>query len=463
MAGPPTSPDVPEISFGNNDDDNSNDDEAAVAALVALASSNSHPYAPTSAASMMGFESIGGTCHWTCHRYLVIQQSCAGPFEVVTIPTAFSVTLLHSNPRPLVAVTRLLHLHLHPPTMAKKKHNNNTSPLLHHHRSNPTSPAPSSSSLVSSLIRPVDRPALEQVMEHLVDWREQILVHFSCSILSPLHEQAGVLCITGDRLYFSPSPLELVVTVPAAREGGGEEDGGTTTADPTVDYRIRLAGASSSSSSPWARVGKWNTSNLVAYARRYHGLRDTAVELYFANSSDATRRSGMSSSSLSSSSSSVTGRHSSHHSVLIALRRRHDRELVIRHLDAAASLSPCASADNPSSTNGSNNKKNASLICFTSRDFVARAFQEWQKVRKSEKGRRVLLVVVVVVVAASECSLSKPGLAIAKTLATSLLFLFLFTGIIVELRLLACPQLGRRPDLPRLVSLPRLSVGDQRL
>jgi factor associated with neutral sphingomyelinase activation len=135
---------------------------------------------------------------------------------------------------------------------------------------------------LEALIRPIlDRPF---GIENFVDVREQLLTNYvRCSILTPLQTRPGTFGLTNERLYFQ--------------------------------------GATSTES--------WLQRNVVATARRYHGLRDSALEIYW--------RGG----------GGVGGC-----STLFAFDRRHDRECVLRYL-------------------------NANVPCFSDRDFVVEVVHEW--------------------------------------------------------------------------------------
>lgn len=118
---------------------------------------------------------------------------------------------------------------------------------------------------------------------NLLDVRESVMTtSLRCSVLTPLQAKPGVLVVTSERIYFQA-----------------------------------VAGD----------VQTWWLSDVAATARRYHGLRDCALEVYFANNS-----------------------------VLFALERRHDREQVLRSLPSKAT-------------------------CFTDRDFVVRVVQAWLEKR----------------------------------------------------------------------------------
>jgi len=136
------------------------------------------------------------------------------------------------------------------------------------------------------------KPMLDRPFDpaNLVDVREQALTgHLRCSLLTPLQSKPGTLVLTAERLYFQPATGVLLAN--------------TTRAD------------------------SWLQRNVAATARRYHGLRDAALELYWKHDGSST---------------------------LFAFERRHDREQVMRFL--------------------SNN-----VTCFTDREFVVDVAREWQR------------------------------------------------------------------------------------
>lgn len=137
---------------------------------------------------------------------------------------------------------------------------------------------------LSLLLRPLDRPFSP---DNLVDLREQVTVSTRCVIVTPLQESTGVMAVTSDRVYFQPSSGVALATERKATH--------------------------------------WMQSQILATARRYKGLRDSALEVYWKDNT----------------------------STLFAFDRRHDRETVLRYLSAA--------------------------VCVTDRSFVIQAHSEWNK------------------------------------------------------------------------------------
>ena len=232
-----------------------------------------HEYPPeTSASTSTGsYESM--CVEFSSTRHTVMKENNSiGPFESVPIPTLFRFTFLHSSPTSLVELCRKLFHILHHTT--DKKHGLHVTPEL------------------DELLRPMlDRPFDPT---NLMDVRERSLTtNLRCSLLLPLQNKPGCVVLTDERLYFQPASGVLSLETPRAKS--------------------------------------WLLSQVVATARRYHGLKDSALELYWRDASP---------------------------SVLLAFERKHEREQILRLL--------------PPNT-----------PCHTDREFVVQASQDWQTGRIS--------------------------------------------------------------------------------
>jgi factor associated with neutral sphingomyelinase activation len=130
--------------------------------------------------------------------------------------------------------------------------------------------------------RPFDAPT------NLLDVRERLLTatRLRCHWIQPLQQQPGCVVLTQDRLYFQPATGVLSTNL----------------------------------------AQTWLQSHMIATARRYHGLKDSGLEVY----------------------------HKDGTSTLLAFDRKHEREQVLRLLPPH-------------------------LPCHTDRDFLLQASQEWQK------------------------------------------------------------------------------------
>lgn len=188
----------------------------------------------------------------------------AGPVLPVPSTAKFRFSFLHSSPAVFVSLCKQLFDIL----AAAKKGSFSAAGKEH--------PA------LQALLKPMlDRPFC---MDNLVDIRETVLltVH-NAENVTPLLSCSGLVVMTERSLYFQPCT------------------------------GITLGSES-------APADSWLLSTVQATARRYNGLRDSALEIYFYNSGH--QRGGA---RLSSSSSNQT-------SLLLAFERRHDREQVMRFL-----------------------------------------------------------------------------------------------------------------------------------
>jgi factor associated with neutral sphingomyelinase activation len=197
-------------------------------------------------------------------KHVVIWQSHQA-FESVPVPARFQFTFLHSTPTMFVALCQELFL------------------LGQQSRG-----AKGASAELDQLLQPMmDRPFN---INNLVDVREQVLsTHLRCQSLKPLQVQPGVLVVTVDRIYFQPAI--------------GVLDESTET-----------------------RAISWPQRDVLATARRYKGLQDSALEIYWKDGC----------------------------STLLAFERRHHREQVLRELPNY-------------------------VPCLTDRDFVVQVAHEWQQ------------------------------------------------------------------------------------
>jgi factor associated with neutral sphingomyelinase activation len=211
-----------------------------------------------------GFEAM--CVEFSCKRHAVMKaNNVVGPFESVPLPVRCRFTFLHSSPTSFVELCQ------------------NIFQLSINGKSGPSHATPELDGLTKPML---DRPFRS---DHLVDVREQPLAsNLRCALLSPLQSKPGVLVLTAERLYFQPAS-------------------GVLTATDT-------------------RALNWMQRDVVATARRYKGLRDSALEIYWKDES----------------------------STLLAFERRHDREQVMRFLPS-------------------------NVPCFTDRDCVVQVAQEWQK------------------------------------------------------------------------------------
>lgn len=224
-----------------------------------------------------GFE---GMCVELYSRRHVVMKAnnVVGPYEAVILATRFRFTFLHSPPSAFVDLCdRLFGL------AAQSKSG--------------------SSPEVDDLLKPMlDRPFHP---DNFVNVREQALTtHLPCQLVTPLQTHAGTLVLTMERIYFQPAAGVL------------DTDDTTTT-----------------------RAIRWQHRDAAATARRYHGLRDSSLEIYWKEGSNL----------LGNGSTASDSR-----STLFAFQGRHDREQVLRLLPLH-------------------------VPCVTDREFVVQVAKEWHQ------------------------------------------------------------------------------------
>ena len=213
------------------------------------------------------------------------EKNIIGPFTVVSVATLFRFTFLHSSPSSLVDLCQRLFKVLHQADATKKLGHGMVCPEL------------------EDLIRPI----LERPFDatNLVDVRERPLTsNLRCSLLTPLQSKQGCLVLTTERVYFQAAI-------------GGVASSKSSKRNPQDAFY---------SYENHTKAVHWLHTNVVATARRYHGLKDCALEIYWKNQT----------------------------SVLFAFERKHEREQVLRLLPNNAP-------------------------CHTDRDFVVQGSQAWQK------------------------------------------------------------------------------------
>ena len=144
-----------------------------------------------------------------------------------------------------------------------------------------------------------DEAVLEDIMKpmltrnfdpsNFLDVREKPLTsNLRCSLVTPLQKQPGCAVVTAERLYFQSATGVLGPIESSANH--------------------------------------WSVADVTSLARRYNGLRDAALEVYFANGS----------------------------SILLAFEKEREREKMFRVLPK-------------------------SLWCHTDRDFVVAVYREWHR------------------------------------------------------------------------------------
>mmetsp|Transcript_4395 Transcript_4395/g.12138 ORF Transcript_4395/g.12138 Transcript_4395/m.12138 type:complete len:1379 (-) Transcript_4395:1280-5416(-) len=235
------------------------------------------------------------------NRHIAMKvNNILGPFESIHIPTKFRFTFLHSKPQAMMDLAQ----------------------RLYHAVNHTDGPAPSPKSSVGTTLGPAEaelqiyqqqqQPSSMFDMDNLADVvREQLLLPpIAAKILTPLQSQGGVVVLTSaERLYFQPTHVAI------------------------GNNSIKKNNTHSQ------RALRWKCADIVATARRYYGLRDSALEIYW-------KPSGGRSSSRRRSKDNMAC------STLIAFERRHDREQVLQLLPST-------------------------VTCVTDREFLTKVVEEW--------------------------------------------------------------------------------------
>lgn len=202
-------------------------------------------------------------------RHVVIKaNNVIGAYQTVSAPCRFQFTFLHSSPTAFLSLCNPLY------TIATSSKTPGASLGGH------------AATQLQTLLQPIlERPFDTQNFVHV---REQAVTpNIRCSIVTPLQSQPGTLVLTSERIYVQRNTGRAVCM-------------------------------------------SWLQKNAVATARRYNGLRDAGLEIYWKGgqgNSDAT-------------------------STLLAFERRHDRELVLHNLPSH-------------------------VPCVTDREFVVQCVSDW--------------------------------------------------------------------------------------
>jgi len=216
-----------------------------------------------------------------CNRHYVMKtNNVIGPFTNVEQWCEFRFLFLHSDPVKFYELSQTL---FH---MVKNEHS-------------PTDTTTQSPQLtLKEILHPIHNRPFDP--SNYIDARERPLTsNLRCSLKSPLLTKSGCCIVTRDYIYFQPASGVF-----------------TSTASKAICWKI---------------------SDVVATARRYSGLKDVALELYFVSNGSGgcvdvpKRRYGRSSSS-GSSGSKTSSTSSSSSSVLLAFETTKERERVLHLL-----------------------------------------------------------------------------------------------------------------------------------
>ena len=232
--------------------------------------------------SVKSFEAL--TVEFNSSRHVTMKANNAiSPFESVPVNTQFRFTFLHSSPTIFVDLCKHLF------TIWRN----------YSARTGPSSNAIARNPLLE--LEQILKPMLDRPFDpvNLLDVRERILTsNIRCTLLTPLQAQPGCMVVTEERLYFQPA--------------------------------LGVTGIEST-----AKAKTWSLQrNLKATARRYYGLKDSAIELFWKDGC----------------------------TTLLGFERKHEREQVLRLMPTHES-------------NGSSGV----IPCHTDRDFIVQASLEWQR------------------------------------------------------------------------------------
>ena len=143
------------------------------------------------------------------------------------------------------------------------------------------------------------------------------------SIKTPLLEERGVAILTDYVLYFQPVVLSGVNMTSNTNENNNNNNGTGSTSGGGGGSKARV----------------WCMDDVIALARRYDGLKDRGMEIYF---------------------SKIEGGKSSHHSVLLAFDDTETRERLLNLISKQCSAS-----------------RPLPIPCYTDRSFVEAAVELW--------------------------------------------------------------------------------------
>lgn len=241
-----------------------------------------------------------------CERHVVMKaNNVIGPYHNVQVPVEFSFRFLHSSPSPMISLAKQL---LDMVASSKKVASVSFSPNVVFDTSSapPIIPLLSSYNHRGDMIQKLIGPTLNLQFDttHFLHAQERSLTpSMRCSMKNPLLDYDGCAILTDFGLYFQHD------------SGGG------------VNSELGDVGT---------RCGKahiWHLDDVRAIARRYDGMKDTALEIYLFRQ----------------------------HSILLAFESVQVRERVLHILSQKIS-----------------DIKSLPLPCYTDRSFVESALELWQ-------------------------------------------------------------------------------------
>ena len=243
------------------------------------------------------------------------------PHEQIQITTDFRFTFVHSSPEMMISLTQEVFNAESSSTTANTKTSVKLTPsvsfaadVAFDDSAPPIIPMPSfTNEKKNDIVEQIEEMAMAS---NSFDTANFLYIHekpltpvLRSSIKTPLLEERGLVILTDYALYFQPVVLSL-----SNSGNGGDGSGG--------------------------KAYVWCMEDVVAYARRYDGLKDRGLEIYL---------------------SKMEGCKSSHHSVLLTFDSVKCRERVL-HLIAKQ----CSAT------------RSLPVPCFTDRQFVESAVELWQ-------------------------------------------------------------------------------------
>jgi len=234
------------------------------------------------------------TITFATERFLVMKKNnIIAPFETIETSTLFKFTFLHSSPHQFLQLSSQLY------QISCKKN---------------TSVSDENQLSLESLIKPMLGKKMLFDPCNLVHMNEiPKTPNLSTHLLGPLVKHPGCTIVTQERIYFQS-----------------------------------LNGVFSTGAN---RALSWKLGDIVATARRYHGLKDSALEIYFNDGC---------------SNSSEMG--NSMPSVLLAFEGQREREQVMQLIPKVRSLEDC-----------SGNKTEAKVFCHTDKSFLKQVVKAWME------------------------------------------------------------------------------------
>jgi len=245
-----------------------------------------------------------------CERHIIMKaNNVIGPYRCIQLPVEFSFRFLHSSSSPMMSLAKQL---FDMESSSKKVASVSFSPNVVFGTTSapPIIPLPSSNNHRGEMIEKIMGPTLNRQFDttHFLHAQERSLTpSMRCSMKTPLLDHDGCAILTDFGLYF-----QLAI------------GSGTTTDN---------SGGSTSNVGLSGKAQIWSLDDMRAIARRYDGMKDTALEIYLRKQ----------------------------HSILLAFESTLVREWVLHILSQKIS-----------------EMKSLPLPCYTDRSFVESALELWQ-------------------------------------------------------------------------------------